>query len=149
MKRFVLVLGLLLSSVVNAQDSAIESCNWDRLLEGRPLWYTEDLKYSFWLVENEGQVIGHLQDSVSGKWYYLEVDVEPVNCGGPITFFEPTYNDGVVELEQLDWFQFADNHDDVTKFPARLVISRGAGTIVVNYYVGSFIPPGYILLKSY
>ena len=112
MKRFVfvLVLGLLLSSVVNAQD--IDDCNWDRFLEGRPLWYTEDLRLSFWLVESNGQVVGHLQDSRSGSWYHLEFTDRTPNgdllyeCRRDFTVYKPTYDNGSIHLDEVEDFEF-------------------------------------------
>ncbi|MEZ5594319.1 MAG: hypothetical protein R3F53_27945 [Gammaproteobacteria bacterium] len=110
MRYLIIAFGLLVSGLTNAQDEF--DCNWDRFLEGRPLWYTEDLRWSFWLVESEGQVVGHLQDSEGGDWYHLEFTDRTSDgtlfnaCRREFTIYKPTYENGSIRLDEVDDFEF-------------------------------------------
>ncbi|MEZ5594210.1 MAG: hypothetical protein R3F53_27345 [Gammaproteobacteria bacterium] len=142
MRRFVLAIGLLLSSVVNAQTLEDRECNFDRVLEGRPLWYTDDLRLALWLVESQGEIVGHLQDSESGKWYYIDVRLFPEGCGGQVTVYEPVYENGVVNLIEKSDLRLAPDHDVEIVGGFLLALRADTGLPSISYYRGSTVPFG-------
>ena len=102
MKRFVLVLGLLLSSAVSAQDFDTE------YLRDRPLWYSDDLTEIVWLVVRDGWVAGHRghRPEPDGPiyWSFFEAPSGAVTTGVMSTHSldRPEEESGCVQLRFID-----------------------------------------------
>ncbi|MCB1811295.1 MAG: hypothetical protein KDK04_06175 [Candidatus Competibacteraceae bacterium] len=91
MKRLILAIALVVSSVAYAGS-------FDRLFEGRPLWYSEDQSVLLWVLESDGIIVGHLLRD--GRMHLIEsIHIEMTSGDDGIPYERATLQAQLMEWE--------------------------------------------------